>query len=92
ETYLPQPFDTPAVLEQKARARRTALDAIRKGLSSVADMATPRPGGPLPSPNGGVQQATPPQSTLAPKGQGRPFEYEGRRGVMYQDGSYEWVN
>ncbi|MBC2768556.1 hypothetical protein [Pusillimonas minor] len=34
----------------------------------------------------------PAQPANTAKGPGRQFEYEGRRGIMYQDGSYEWVN
>lgn len=39
KTYLPQPFDTPEVLDQKAAARRTALDAIRSGMGPAQMLA-----------------------------------------------------
>lgn len=43
KTYLPQPFDSPAVRDQKKQARRTALDAIKSGLGQAQVMA---PGAP----------------------------------------------
>lgn len=39
QTYLPQPGDSPQVLEQKARARRRAIDALRAPMSEAAQGA-----------------------------------------------------
>ncbi|MCP1679409.1 hypothetical protein [Kerstersia gyiorum] len=55
--YLPQPFDSPEVLAQKAQARRTVLDAMRTGLGSVGQFAPPA-GGQQPA-----QPDTPPAPT-----------------------------
>jgi hypothetical protein len=39
QTYLPQPGDSPQVLEQKTRARRRAIDALRAPMSEAAQGA-----------------------------------------------------
>jgi hypothetical protein len=41
KTYLPQPGDSQAVLEQKANARTRALQGIRGGLGNVANITSP---------------------------------------------------
>ncbi len=38
KTYLPQPFDTPETLKQKAVARQTALEAIRSGMGPAQQL------------------------------------------------------
>ena len=42
QTYLPQPGDSPEVLQQKAESRRIALDAIRTGLGTASPLAPER--------------------------------------------------
>jgi hypothetical protein len=39
QTYLPQPGDSPAALEQKAKARRRAIEALRAPMSEQAQTA-----------------------------------------------------
>ncbi|MEW6169275.1 MAG: hypothetical protein AB1651_16510 [Pseudomonadota bacterium] len=38
KTFLPQPFDTPETLKQKAAARQTALEAIKLGLGPAQQL------------------------------------------------------
>ena len=42
KTYLPQPFDTPETLQQKAQARATALEAIRSGMGPAQQLVPDR--------------------------------------------------
>lgn len=42
QTYLPQPGDNPAVLQEKARARQRAINAIQSGMSPAQMIAVER--------------------------------------------------
>lgn len=82
QTYLPQPFDSPAVLQQKAQARRVALDAIRKGLGPIGESATTQAD--LSGASGAPADPAPPRRPVS------RAVYNGRTIIRYDDGSMEY--
>lgn len=53
--YFPQPGDTPAIIEQKAKNRQTALNGVLRAAGPAAEGLTTPSGGPVQTTPGGIQ-------------------------------------
>lgn len=82
--YLPQPGDSAGVIEQKRKARRVALDAIRKGLGGLGDSV---PSGLAPTIGTSQSQLAAQQKRVVKTG-----VFNGRKVVQYDDGSVAYMD